>query len=488
MKKKLIYMAVLGFVVTSIAACTKNFEDINTNPNDPTEAPLTTVLSYVLKDHAAEFYNTWGDMNEPSTYAGHLAKHAYIDESRYVFRPNVVENMWTISSRELKNLDIIMQRADEIEGGAVNMKAVAMATQGMIWMVATDRWRDLPFTEALQGDEGVISPAYSTQEEIYPAILAQLKEAATLMNQNAGDLLGDGDILFNGDMMKWKRFTNSLRLRAAIRISDVAPDLARQHIEEIAGDPGTYPVMQSNADNAFIWWPGSAPYQEPWQADAGARDDYSMGIYLIDQLKNLDDPRLSVYAKPGSDGEYRGYPIGPKEDDAKGWDDGLYSRIGSRFRDNAAGFSPFMRASEVQFILAEAAEKGWSVGVSAEDAYNKGVTLSLEENEVPAADIDTYLAGSGSYDGDLETIYLQKWISLFKNGQEAWAESRRTDVPQMDAADGSPYPGHNRPPFRYPYPTSETQLNEANSAQYVAEVEDNFWGKQMWWDTRTGVQ
>ncbi len=469
--------------MTSFSACTKDFEEINTNPNNPTEAPLGTLLAFSLRDHASEFYNTWGDMNEPSTYAGHLAKIAYIDEARYNFRPNVVENMWTYTSRQLKNLDVAVKRAEE--EGSVNMQAAALTTQSMIWIVATDRWRDLPFVDALQGDEGVISPSYTRQEEIYPVLLERLKTAASLFSADGGDLNG-GDLLFNNNITKWRKFANSLRLRAAIRISDVNPALARQHIEEIAGNPAAYPVMESNADNALIIWPGTPPYEEPWRADEGARDDYSVSDYMINTLNDLDDPRLSVYARPGSDGEYRGAPVGPKDAGIEG-DKSLYSRIGARFRSNPAGFSPFMRASEVQFILAEAAAKGFNVGVTAQAAYEAGVTLSLVENGIAQADITEYLDGEGAYDG-LESIHLQKWISLFKNGQEAWAESRRTDVPRMTAASGSPFPGHNRPPFRYPYPTSETQLNEANSAEFVAEVEDNFWGKQMWWDTRTNVQ
>lgn len=469
--------------MTSFSACTKDFEAINTNPNNPTEAPLPTLLAFALRDHASEFYNTWGDMNEPSTYTGHLAKHSYIDEARYNFRPNVVENMWTYTSRQLKNLDVAMTRAEA--EGSTNMQAAALTVQSMIWMVATDRWRDLPFNDALQGDQGVISPTYTKQEDIYPVLLERLKVAATMFDVN-GDNLGGGDLLFDNDIVKWEKFANSLRLRAAIRISDVDPTLARQHIEEIMGNPGTYPIMETNADNAFITWPGSAPYQEPWQLDEEARDDYSVADYMINTLKDLDDPRLPVYARPGSNGQFTGAPVGPKDEEIAGVDKSTYSRIGARFRSNPAGFSPFMRASEIKFILAEAAAKGFNVGVTAANAYNAGVTLSLQENGIQDAAISAYLSGAGAYDG-LESIHLQKWISLFKNGQEAWAESRRTDVPVMTAATGSPYPGHNRPPFRYPYPTSETQLNQANSAEFVAEVEDNFWGKQMWWDTRTNV-
>ena len=485
MKIKLIYILVAGVFISTLGACTKDFDTINTNPNSPTEAPLSTVLAFATQDYAGQFFNTWGDMNEPSTYSGHIAKHAYIDEARYAFRPNVVENLWTYSSRQLKNLEIVIERAKEED--AVNMQAAALTMQSMIWMVATDRWRDLPFKDALKGDAGVISPVYTKQEEIYPVLLDRLKEAATLFNENNGDPLEDGDLIFKNDFLKWKKFANSLRLRAAIRVSDIDPVLAKKHIEEITGDATTYPVMESNSDNAFVWWPGSAPYQEPWQADAGSRDDYSMADYLISTLKNLDDPRLQVYAKKNSADEYNGAPVGPKDSDISG-NKSVYSRIGDRFRNDASGFSPFMRSSEVQFILAEAAKKNISVGVTAKDAYEKGVRLSLEENDVDQVDITIYLTTTGAFDNTLKTIALQKWISLFKNGQEAWAESRRSDVLEMNAASGSAYVGHNRPPFRYPYPTSETQLNGTNSAQFVGEIKDNFWGKKMWWDTRAGVE
>ena len=177
MKIKLIYILVAGVFISTLGACTKDFDTINTNPNSPTEAPLSTVLAFATQDYAGQFFNTWGDMNEPSTYSGHIAKHAYIDEARYAFRPNVVENLWTYSSRQLKNLEIVIERAKEED--AVNMQAAALTMQSMIWMVATDRWRDLPFKDALKGDAGVISPVYTKQEEIYPVLLDRLKEART---------------------------------------------------------------------------------------------------------------------------------------------------------------------------------------------------------------------------------------------------------------------------------------------------------------------
>jgi len=141
-----------------------------------------------------------------------------------------------------------------------------------------------------------------------------------------------------------------------------------------------------------------------------------------------------------------------------------------------------------RYSPSEAAKKGYNVGMTAEEAYNEGVIGSMVENGVEQADIDAYMAGAGKFDGTLEKIYWQEWIALFKQGMEAWSLFRRTGVPTTHyVAPGSVYPGHNTPPFRYPYPQNELTLNGGNSSSFAAEVNDDFWGKQMWWDTRTGV-
>ena len=148
-----------------------------------------------------------------------------------------------------------------------------------------------------------------------------------------------------------------------------------------------------------------------------------------------------------------------------------------------------MRYAEVMFDVAEAAVKGYNVGMTAEEAYNAGVIGSMIENGVEQADIDAYMAAAGKFDGTLEQIYWQEWIALYKQGMEAWSLFRRTGVPTTHyIAPGTTYTGHNTPPFRYPYPNNESTLNGGNSKAFVDEVVDDFWGKQMWWDTRTGVQ
>jgi hypothetical protein len=270
-------------------------------------------------------------------------------------------------------------------------------------------------------------------------------------------------------------------------MSGVAPNVAKTHIEEILGNQGTYPVITDNDDNAYLRWQTSSPYRDPWQTDTDNRDDHGVCNTIIDILKEYNDPRLPVYAKPAtSDGEYRGVVSGAI--------DGTFvladiSRIGTIFRNVPDGFSPILRAAEVHFIIAEAAHKGWSTGgISVQQAYEGGVKASLEEYELTT--FDSYIAQEAvAWSGDIKQIYLQKWLSLFKNGNEAWAETRRTDVPLPQHAPASSYTGqHNRPPFRYPYPVDEVNLNSANVTPKLAGIVNHMWGQKMWWDTRSGVQ
>jgi hypothetical protein len=485
MKKYHIITAfVLGLILLPLS-CTKDFEEINTDPNNPLDAPSINIMANVIRYHTQQFYNAWGDMNEPSSYANHLGKIQYIDEAAYRFREGVVNNLWFYTYVNINDLDIVI-RKESAEGGNPNYRAMAMTFRAYIYQMATDRWKDIPYSQAAQGHDGITNPEYDTQESIYLALLEQLKQANALYSTAPANAIGPNDVFFGGNMMKWKRFTNSLRLRMATRISNIAPNVARTHIEEILGAPGTYPIMTSNDDNAYLWWQSSSPFREPWQTDTDNRDDHGMCKTLIDILKEHSDPRLPVYAKPAtSDGEYRGVVSGAI--------DGTFvlsdiSRIGTIFRNVPAGFSPIMRAAEVHFMIAEAAYRGWNTGgVSAQQAYELGVAASLAEYDLDG--YDAYIAQPGvAWVNDVNQIHLQKWIALFKNGNEAWAENRRTDVPLLQHAPASSYVGqHNRPPLRYPYPVDEVNLNSANVTPKLQGVVNHMWGQQMWWDTRTGV-
>ena len=171
------------------------------------------------------------------------------------------------------------------------------------------------------------------------------------------------------------------------------------------------------------------------------------------------------------------------------------SHLGNRFQNHSGvtGFSPWLRSCEVYFELAYAASKGWNVGISQQEAYKKAVTLSLEENGIKEDAIAKYLASAPVKEATIDNIFTQWWISLYKNGQEAWSVYRMAPTDTYlfaynKIAVDSYYPDHNCPPMCYGYPDTERNLNSDNcKAEAAAEV-DYFWGKQMWWDTREGVK
>lgn len=453
-------------------ACTKNWEDMNVDPNNPTEVPATNLLAQSIRYFGDTHYDAWFNMNNTSTYAGHLGKIQYVDESRYYERESVINDNW----RDLYRVAIDLENAKKfaLKEENRNLYAAALTFQSLVYGIGTDSWRNMPFTESIMGADGITNPAYDTQEEIYPAILDSLKKAGDIFAEDNPTPLGAGDILFGGDVAKWQKFANSLRLRFANRINAVSA-VGAQHIDEVLGDQDTYPIMTSNDDNAFLYWPGAAPYKEPWAEDAETRDDHAMGSYLIDYMVSTSDPRLPVYAIPAeSDGMYRGVVPGVTDGDLGSLKN--YSRIGDHFRGDPMGFTPFMRYCEVLFIIAEYNDDS--------NTYEAAVEASMAEYGIDAADVATFLTGVPY---SMENLYYQKWVALFKQGHEAWAESRRTDVPVMTAAPGSRFPGHTRPPFRFAYPVNEANLNGANYDPHGSKVVDRFWGEQMWWDTRTGV-
>lgn len=485
-------VVVLGLLFVG-NSCTNDWEEMNVDPNNPKEVPATNILANTIRYTGDQFFDDWQGMNNFLSYSGHVTKIQYIDEALYDYRESVVNAAWR--DYYITQLDLKKMRDIAVENEKPYTEAVAETFSVFLWQMATDQWKDIPYTEALMAEEEENTPKYDSQESIYYDLITRLENANTLFNTapNAAnpEALGEGDLIFGGDFAKWQKFCNSLHLRVAIRMSEVAPGDAQAEIEKIMGDPGKYPIMESNDDNAFFFWPGGAPYKEPWAENNETRDDHGMAKTLIDHLYDLNDPRLSIYAEP-VEGAAREY-VGVVEGAEKGsFSTDTISRPGAYYRNNPAGHTPYMRYAEVMFIAAEAAEKGWNVGVSAQDAYEAGVTASMNEHGImDQTAIDDYLAQANvAYGTDnMLKIRKQKWVALFKQGQELWAEQRRTDFPPIDDAPGSVYTAdHDRQPFRYPYPSDEKNLNTSEWEKAATGIVDNFWGQQMWWDTRTGIQ
>jgi hypothetical protein len=478
-------------IVLMITGCTSSFNQVNTDPDNPSaeSVPATNILAYSLRYSADNMFDSWFDLNESEGFSGQIAKWMYNDEGYYSFRPTVNTQSWNVCYYTVSNLQAIINKSTE----GSNMWAVATIFQCQIFQVISDRWGNVPYSDALKLANGVTKPTYDKQSNIYPDLLKRLKTAVNALDAT-GDKLGDGDVLLNGNIAAWKKYGNSLRLRIAARIANIDPSDAKSTFEEILGNPTTYPVLESNTDNVFFQWKNE--YPEPYADYFLTRpNEYGVSKLMIETLKGTNDPRLSVYAKPttnytnGVSGstQYAGYQNGLEAAASVA----AYSGIGTRFMsvNSLTGFSPWLRSCETYFAIAYAASKGWNVGLTQQAAYEKAVTLSIEENGGTSTDASTFLAGGGKYDGTQAQLFTQWWVSVFKNGMEAWSLFRMSGYPAGNGiAPDSFYPNHNTPPMCYGYPDTERNLNAENCKPEAASESDYFWGKQMWWDTRVGLK
>lgn len=492
-KKSAIASLALAFM---LGGCTSDFESINTDPDAlPTGSP-TNMLGYAIRETGTR----QGGFDATEAWAGYIVKIQYPDNYNYLPTNNTYGNKFSNCYRRIELMNDLLDKTQENVDQLKNIRWAARIWTEFLWLMNTDQFGDIPYSEANKVAEGLILAKYDAQSEIYPAILANLKTIADEMAAGLGtDEIGEGDFLFkyaatkdNPAPVLWQKFCNSLRLRAAMRIVNVAPDLAKSTIEEICQDPGKYPILSSSAENAALVWQGSKPYNEPWYDDYQSRDDYGMSNIFVNHLLKMEDPRISSIMHPASDGTYRGYENGALSAPAELQ---TISRIGKMYREEPKGSTYFLKACESYFIIAEAALRGWNVKMTAQEAYETAVRISMKDNAVSDGDTEKYLAGSGKWDNTFERLYMEEWVALFKSNNEAWSLYRRTGYPKEIQSSGE-YPGkfcsfgtaHNDVPFRMPYPDNEYLYNNAHVTTAAAGIVDNTWGKQMWWDTRTGVK
>lgn len=488
-KNKIVRLiAISTLLITS--SCMDTWTELNTDPNQPSVVPASNIFGSGMTVVASQLFGERIGIYYTGTWSGQLAA---IGAGDYEFRVDINNGQWDNLYRGMAYFEDARKTA--IEEGNTNLAAVSLIMKAFTGHQVSDMWGDIPYSQAFLLDEqDILNPVFDTHKEVYTHLLDELEEANSMLNASAGTI-GVGDFLYNGDITKWKKFANSIRLRIAMRMSSVEPQAAAQVISQILGNPSAYPIIESNADNAYLRWPGiSTNNIEPWRARLGAptnkTDQYRTNHDLIAPLVAMDDPRLPVYADENLTGIYNGYKMGIGQTGNPMNTQNNVSHIGDRFGYDDRGFSPFMNAAQVWFIKAEALERGLITGGDAQEAYEEGISRSMEENGIAADQLPTYLqhtdvAWNSGETSNLEKIRLQNWIALYKQSVEAWAEVRRTDVPQLVNVSNDYASNHNRPPFKMAYPANEIAHNE-NFPTDVVQV-DIFYGEQLWWDTREGV-
>jgi hypothetical protein len=466
-------------------SCTKDFEAVNTDGTLVTADIIkpSMLFTAVLKNSIFDSYNT-STIAEYSGYYSNQGSGVIFQNANWSNPFNTYYRNYLINSAEIVRLTANDPKL-------VNEHAMGRIWKAMLFGQLTDLYGDIPYFESVQNVETVVSqPKYDQQKDIYTDLLKELKEAtAQLSDDPTLASFGGADILMGGDVAQWRRFGNSLRLRLAIRIRYADPALAKQHIAEVV----TAPLIDDNSKNVFLNTVDEANLNNRNPLFDDPLNSYPLwiGFTVTDNLKKLSDPRLTVFAAPAVDGVsgYRGRPIslGPNE---KTYGEENTATLQNSFR--AAVHSIIvMNAAEVSFLRAEAALVSFT-GENAQEMFTKGITQSLEQYAVAQPAITSYLASpaamlSGTEEGKLEQIIVQKFLAMLYQSNEAYAEFRRTGYPRIwtGSEKGST---NGEIPRRLTYPLDEYAKNEVSVKEAASRLSsgDSYMSK-VWWDAKAGL-
>ncbi len=492
-----------------------DFGNTNSNPNAVTAPVPSALLSNAL--------SILDGMSTPlaaSLYCQYISENQYTETSTFAFQnpssnPIYSGNPYdaTIPKRKtgsMMDLQVIInlnsnpatQGAASAFGSNANQIAVAKIAKAYMMWVVTDRYGDMPYSEALLGAANP-SPKYDKQLDIYKTLISEL--TAAVAGFDNGDAV-KGDIVYGGNSTKWKKFANTMRMMMALRLSKRFPNTGEYAQVEFAKAASSAAGFITSNDDNFTLVPNGGVFANPWYEtyDGAQRDDYGISKTMTDCLGGLGDSRIAAFSTHPN-----GFPYGIDRTIAVNFGNAnTYGRVIALSKRTSTSPTVMISAAASLLAQAEGIERGWITG-NAQAVYESGVAASFAQWGVTMP--GTYLTGSANYNSGagvnaigqsappydaipaaqgaptptkLSRIQLQRWLASFPNGNEGWAEWRRTGVPNLlptrfatNAADGKVIPR------RFAYSTNEASLNPAKLAEAIAGLTGgDKQSSKVWWD------
>ena len=450
--KKFILLTI-AFVVAFSCTSDQDYEVLNKNPNSPAEVSDSQLFVSAINSLTDFIESTNVNVNNFRLYAQYWTQTQYTDESNYEMKNRQIpEYMFSEFYRDiLGDLDNAKsQTTDPIKISQIELLSVYS------WQMLVDAFGDIPYSEALKAgaDTPNLAPAYDDDEAIYADLISRAQAAIAGLS-NSGTGYTTDDLIFSGSTASWKKFGHSLLIKIGYRLFDQNTANSKSLIE------GNYAsAIASNGDNAYIQFEGAPPNTNPLWEDLvqSGRQDFIPADTFVNEINLLNDPRADKFFDPTSkiSGAYKGGPYGTS----------------TPFNDNShisqTLYAPEFRGvlidyTEMSFILAEAARRGYSVGGTAEQHYINGINSSMDEWGVAGDDVTTYLAQASvsfatAAGTDQEKIAKQFWIAMYNRGFEGWTVYRMFDAPALPNSGTLDLPV----PKRYTYPQSEATINGKN--------------------------
>lgn len=488
MRKLILPIIVLALVIGS---CTDNLTSLNEDPKAASDVPGETLFSSAQV--ALGTYLNTPDINSNifKLMAQYWASTTYATESQYELTSrSIPSNLWSELYRDvLKDLDRAATKIEANESLSSGVKQNQMAQIEILKILTyyelVTIFGNIPYSEALDPEN--TSPAYDGQQTVYMDLMSRLNTAIGNLDTSVGSF-GSSDVFYQGDVGKWIKFANSLKMRMGITIADVNPSAAQTAIEEASPN-----AFQSNADNAIIPFQTGTHQNPLWEALVqSGRNDYLPANTIVDKMNNLDDPRRPIHFTTAPDtNTYIGGTYGSTNTYAD------YSHFGQLIKtEDFEGM--IMEYAEVEFIRAEANLRGWLTGTAgqAQTHYDNGVRADMEYWGVSDSEINDYLNPTtgpaafpitGSMQEQMEAVATQKWFGLYLQGIQGWTEWRRLDHPTFNAP---PIPDvtYQDIPTRFTYPVDEQNLNQENYNEAASDIGGDNLTTLLFWDEAQDTQ
>lgn len=487
--KKTIYIITLALAIVYSSGCSKleDFGTTNVNPaatNTPiTAALLTNVLSGI---------GGYGAITLPALYCQYFSETQYPDASCYSL--NMASPMGTYSGVLYDLENIIINNTDEatkataaLNGANENQIAIARILKAYIFWTLTDRWGDIPYTDALKGDPNV---TFDTQEVIYKAVIKEMTEAVAQFTATGAAI--KGDIIYGGDLAKWKKFANSCRMLMALRLSKQYPgasDYAATEFKAALASPaGSIAV---NSDNFVVKYPGGN-FRNPFYNMYDGRKDYGESETMTTLLTSLNDTRQTVFGGTVTGAATSlGVPYGWARTRIDPWAQShpTYAYVFHPSYREQTDPVYVMTAARTLLARAEAADRGWtSETANTNTLYQNGIKAAFtqwglaEPNAAYLAAASVALPAAFGTNANLQQIATQQYIAFYPDGLQGWSNWRRTNIPALLPAPDAT----NSPkviPRRYMYGTADYTLAKAGVEAAVTRITGgDKMDSKVWWD------
>ncbi|MDB5150430.1 MAG: SusD/RagB family nutrient-binding outer rane lipoprotein [Mucilaginibacter sp.] len=487
-----IIISMMMLFVSIMSSCKKDFIALNTDPNGtPNALPqqlLAPALVNTLGINMLRARNFNNELMQVTVDPGDSEGKVF----RYDIKRTWADVTWNGWYTQLTNFkDIYTIASKEVTYNKTYM-GISLICQAWLYSMLTDTYGDVPYFDSNKGKDGNFTPKFDKQKEIYLDIFKNLEAADTLLNASANVVAGS-DPVFNGNALKWRKFGNSLYLRLLLRVSgkaDVSADVIAKIKQMVDTNPDAYPLMGSNDDSAVLRWTGSGSLTSPFIGGVREQDWRAIGVceFFVNNLAKWADPRLTAnrWSISSYQGGIQGIPSGYAPGENIGIKSYFLSTTSATTLMNDPLMGNIMNYSELQFILAEAAAKGWISGDAAtyyKNGIQAGITFWIPTYNTP---IETYLTAAditwdnaAPLDEKMEMIHVQKYYSMFYTDFEQLFEYRRTGHPVLPKGNGLRNNGIM--PARLQYPVYVQSANpDSYKAAVAAQGADDI-STQVWW-------